>query len=221
MTYTLHAAPAAPSMDPDWSSPIWAGANTAEICHFRPESSPHRPRSRVRLCYHERGLEGIFQVQDQFVRCVRTRYFDDVWKDSCVEFFAQPRPDRGYFNFEFNCGGAFLCSYITNPERTASGFKEFVRLPPQLGASIQTRSSLPQRVEPELSEPVTWTLRFSIPFALFAPYLGPLDAKPGQLWRGNFFKCAEENSHPHWAAWAPVDAFNFHRPGCFGTLRFD
>jgi hypothetical protein len=31
---------------------------------------------------------------------------------------------------------------------------------------------------------------------------------------------AEENSHPHWAAWAPVDEFNFHLPRCFGELRF-
>ena len=51
--------------------------------------------------------------------------------------------------------------------------------------------------------------------------LGPLGAVAGQAWRGNFFKCAEDNSHPHWAAWAPVNEFNFHQPACFGTIRFD
>ena len=77
------------------------------------------------MLYDANGLYGIFRVQDRYVRCVRTQYHDAVWKDSCVEFFAQPKPDRGYFNFEFNCGGAFLCSYITNPERTPDGFKEY------------------------------------------------------------------------------------------------
>jgi len=31
-------------------------------------------------------------------------------------------------------------------------------------------------------------------------YVGPLGPLTGQVWRGNFFKCAEDNSHPHWAA---------------------
>ena len=154
------------------------------------------------------------------MRCLRTQYHDPVWKDSCVEFFAQPKPDRGYFNFEFNCGGAFLCCYITNPERTPDGFKEFIKVPAGIGQTIRARSSLPQRIEPEITEPMVWTLGFFIPFALFEHYLGPLGALTGQVWRGNFFKCAKENSHPHWASWSPVDEFNFHRPNCFGWLRF-
>jgi len=42
---------------------------------------------------------------------------DEVWKDSCVEFFIQPRPDAGYFNLEMNAGGAHLCCYIEDPAR--------------------------------------------------------------------------------------------------------
>jgi hypothetical protein len=165
-------------------------------------------------------MYGIFRVQDCYVRCLRTEYHDPVWKDSCVEFFAQPMPDRGYFNFEFNCGGAFLCCHITNPEREGDGFKGFVKVPPGIGQTIHVHSSLPPRIEPEIKEPVVWTLSFFIPFALFEHYAGPLGALPGQVWRGNFFKCAEENSHPHWASWSPVDELNFHRPNCFGSLRF-
>jgi hypothetical protein len=153
------------------------------------------------------------------VRCVRTQYHDEVWKDSCVEFFAQPRLDHGYFNFEFNCGGAFLCSYITNPTRTPDGFKEFVKVSAKIGQTIRARASLPQRAEPEITVPVVWTLSFFIPFSLFEHYLGPLGALTGQVWRGNFFKCADESSHPHWASWSPVDQFNFHRPNCFGAIR--
>jgi len=163
----------------------------------------------------------MFQVQDQFVRCSRTAYQSQVWKDSCVEFFAQPLPDRGYFNFEFNCGGAFLCCYITNPERIPDGFKEYMRLPERIGSLIRVRSSLPPRIDPEIADPVTWTLQFSIPLAVFAEYLGPLGALNGQTWRGNFFKCAEELSHPHWASWSSVDEFNFHLPRCFGTIQFE
>ena len=220
MNYIVRTAVAAPPLEAQWSDPVWELAETLEIQHFRPESSDHHPRTAARLLYDARGIHGIFRVQDRYVRCLGTQYHDPVWQDSCVEFFAQPKPDRGYFNFEFNCGAAFLCCHITNPERTPEGFKEFVKVPADLGPMIQARSSLPQRIDPELAEPVVWTLGFFIPFTLFEHYLGPLGAARGQVWRGNFFKCAEHNSHPHWASWSPVDEFNFHRPNCFGTMLF-
>ena len=220
MNYTIGKAGAAPRLKAPWQDPVWGQASTLEIEHFRPESSDHHPRTSARLLYDPQGICGIFRVQDRYVRCLRTEYHDPVWKDSCVEFFAQPKPDRGYFNFEFNCGSAFLCCYVTNPEREGDWFKGFVKVPDGIGQTIQAHSSLPPRIEPEIAEPVVWTLSFFIPFALFEHYVGPLGDLPGQVWRGNFFKCAEENSHPHWASWSPVDEFNFHRPNCFGALRF-
>jgi hypothetical protein len=221
MNYTVRRSAVTPALEPNWQDPVWSEAETLDIKHFRPEGSDHRPRTSARLLHTAQGIHGLFQVQDRYVRCVRTNYWDEVWKDSCVEFFAQPRPDSGYFNFEFNCGGAFLCSYITNPERAPGGFKAFAKLPTSLGKTIQARSSLPQRIEPELQEPVVWTLAFCIPFALFEPYIGTLGPISGQVWRGNFYKCADECSHPHWVSWSPVDVFDFHRPGCFGTIHFE
>ena len=218
--YVVRKAPTAANLNPDWNDPFWGQGDTLEICHFRPEGSDHQPRTVARLLYGANEIFGIFRVHDRYVRCLRTNYLDEVWKDSCVEFFAEPRPGRGYFNFEFNCGGAFLCNHIVNPERTADGFKEFTRVPPAPGETIRVRSSMPKRIEPEITEPVEWALAFSIPFQVFEPYLGPIGEIKGQVWRGNFFKCADESSHPHWGSWAPVDRFDFHRPGCFGKIRF-
>jgi hypothetical protein len=181
----------------------------------------HRPLTLARLLYDAQGLHGQFQVEDRFVRCVRTEYGSDVWKDSCVEFFVEPKPGRGYFNFEFNSGGAFLVNHIVDPTRTADGFKELVRIPESVAEAVRVRASLPPVSEPEIAEAIPWTLEFFIPFKLMAIYVGALGAVAGQMWRGNFYKCAEDNSHPHWAAWSPVDEFNFHRPDCFGELRFD
>ena len=220
MNYTAHRAGAAPQPDAPCEDPVWEQADTLEIQHFRPESSDHHPRTFARLLYDVFGIRGIFRVEDRYVRCQRTQYHDPVWKDSCVEFFAQPKPDRGYFNFEFNCGAAFLCCHITNPERTSEGLKGFIKVPADIGQSIRARSSLPQRIDPEITESLVWTLSFLIPFALFEHYLGPLGGITGQVWRGNFFKCAEDTSHPHWGSWAPVDEFNFHRPNCFGSIAF-
>jgi hypothetical protein len=158
VNYAVRLAAAAPPLQPDWTDPIWQQAETLKVEHFRPEGSDHHPDTSARLLYDAKGIYGIFQVRDRYVRCVRTQYHDPVWKDSCVEFFAQPRPDRGYFNFEFNFGGAFLCSYITNPERMPEGFKEFIKVPASIGQTIRVKSSLPQRVEPEITTPVVWAL---------------------------------------------------------------
>jgi hypothetical protein len=220
MNYTVRLAATPPPLPAGWADPIWDQAETLAVQHFRPESSDHRPPTSARMLYDAGGLHGIFRVQDRYVRCLRTQYQDPVWRDSCVEFFAQPKPERGYFNFEFNCGGAFLCTHITNPERTPEGFKEFRKVPAAIGSTIQVQPSMPQRVEPEIPVPVVWTLSFFIPLSLFEHYLGELGPLPGQVWRGNFFKCADESSHPHWASWSPVDEFNFHRPDCFGSITF-
>jgi hypothetical protein len=219
--YTIRKASAGLSLNADWNDPVWAGAQELEIGHFRAESSSHWPRTFAKLLYSEDGIGGIFLVHDRYVRCTRSNYFDEVWKDSCVEFFVQPKPDRGYFNFEFNCGGAFLCSYIIDPERTPNGFKAFTRVPWEVGKQIQVRTSLPRVIEKEIAEPTVWTLQFFIPYSLFEPFAGKLGKVAGQVWHGNFFKCAEEVSHPHWASWSPVDEFNFHLPRCFGEIRFE
>jgi len=138
-----------------------------------------------------------------------------------VEFFVQPRPDQGYFNLEMNAGGSHLCMFIEDPARIPGGFKKFTRLPPEWGGRIQVRSSLPATVDPEVTEPLTWEVNFFLPFEVLEHFVGPLGKIEGQAWRGNFFKCGDETSHPHWAAWAPVDELNFHLPRCFGILNFE
>lgn len=219
MDYVIRKTDAPPPLGTKWEDLAWQSAETLEISNFRAEGSNHRPRTLVRLLHEERAIHGIFRVQDRYVRCVRTEYHSEVWKDSCVEFFAEPKPGRGYFNFEFNCGGAFLCNHIVDPARAADGFKLFTKLPPDVGRRIQVRAQLPSIVEPEIIKPVTWTLQFFIPLAVFEEYIGALGDLKGQTWRGNFFKCAEDNSHPHWAAWSAVDELNFHLPRCFGEIR--
>ena len=187
---------------------------------FRPESSAHRPVVQAKLLYSLEGIYGLYRVQDRFVRCVHRRYQDPVYKDSCVEFFIQPIDDKGYFNFEFSCGGALRASYIEDPTRTGRGFRAYTRLTKQDSRQVIIYHSLPSLVDPERQDAVTWYLEFYIPHELLEKYTGSVDTTPGSIWRANLFKCADQTSHPHWAAWSPVDALNFHLPHCFGKLRF-
>jgi hypothetical protein len=203
-----------------FDGPAWGRAGIMELSHFRAEGGSHHPRTSARLLYDEERLFGIFRVRDRYVRSVRAGYGEPVYKDSCVEFFVRPDRGRGYFNFEFNCGGAFLSSYIINPERTASGFRDFCPIPEDEAGDVAVCHSLPRIVDPEISGPVTWTLEFSIPFALLERYAGPLGCPAGRRWRANLYKCGDETSHPHWASWQPVPELNFHMPEHFGEIVF-
>jgi hypothetical protein len=222
--YRINKCHKPPALAADWNDPIWNLAATGSIEHFRPESSNHHPETFFRVLYDSEGLYGIYLARDRFVRCIRPNYFDDVWKDNCVEFFVQPTPSSGYINFEFNCGGAYLCNYITDwiPVPVGFGWKQYRRIPPEIGKRVKVKSSLPPIVDPEIKERTDWTLQFFIPFSVIEEYTGSLQtAFEQQTWRGNFYKCTAEGSHPHWASYFPVKEFNFHLPRYFGPLIFE
>lgn len=220
MKYVIKRAVLAPSLKGEWDSPGWNAANTLKIDNFRKEGSDHRPDVKARILYGDRGLHGIFRVEDRFVRSVGVQFQDSVCRDSCVEFFFKPKTDCGYFNFEFNCGGTFLCYYISDHSPTDKGFRSFVKLTPSDAEIVGIYHSMPEVVDPEISDPTTWFLEFFIPFILIEKYAGAIGTVEGQIWKGNLYKCAGATSHPHWASWSPVDELNFHLPRCFGELVF-
>lgn len=209
-----------PAIDNLWDSAVWKNIPALAIACYRKESSSHRPETYCRLLYNRERIYGIFRVNDQYVRCVHSEFQSEVYKDSCVEFFVQPKATNAYFNFEFNCGGALLASYVTDPTRIDGRVKESILLTPADNQEIRRYSSLPRIVEPEITHPITWFLGFSIPFAVLNRYTTIAPDVDSQIWRANFYKCGNEISHPHWGSWSPVLQLNFHRPADFGEVRF-
>ena len=223
MKYTVRRAALRPELEGKWEGQAWKDVEALTISSFRPESSDHRPETRVKLLYDDDGICGIYRVKDRYVRCVQTEFQSSVCEDSCVEFFVQPAGKREYFNFEFNCGGAMLVYYVDDPTRSGhgKGLKSYTRLTTEDCERVGIYHSMPRTVEPEIAEEAEWILEFFVPFSLLSKYAGPLGKVAGQEWRANFYKCGDETSHPHWASWAPVAKLNFHLPGCFETIVFE
>jgi len=216
--YIIQTVGIQPEMVGKWNGAAWSNVAAHEIGYFRPESSPHKPVTRFKLQYDSRGLYGIFKVKDRFVRCIHTDYQSDVFKDSCVEIFLEPKAGRGYFNFEFNCGGTLLAYHILDSKRTNGKFKDYVVLSEEADSLIKRFHSTPATVDPEVLEPLDWYLEFFIPFSVMENFVGPINTEEG--WRGNLYKCGDDTSQPHWGAWSPVDELDFHRPINFGRLHF-
>ena len=145
-------------------------------------------------------------------------------RDSCVELFFTPGedPDPGYVNIEMTCVGATLFHHQREPS------VDRVAMDDAALASLQLRHSLTGPViAPERVGPRTWTVGYRVPFEVLrigAGTIRAISAPPsaGAVWRANFYKCADQSSHPHWLTWSPVrfERPNFHLKQQFGYLEF-
>lgn len=206
-----------PRPDAAWHTSPWAATSALQLDHFMGSRPAHFPRTQVKIGYSDKGLHLLFRVDDQYVRAVATVDQGKVWEDSCVEFFFTPGLEisRGYFNLEMNCGGTLLLHF-------QPGGRERVILPLEECARIERYHTLPRIVEPEMVDPVVWSVGYTIPLGLLQRYCPVAQPASGVRWRGNFYKCADKSSHPHWLTWASVEfpRPRFHLPDFFGVLQF-
>jgi hypothetical protein len=219
--YTILRTTRTPNFDGAWDGPVWGDVPALAVEKFHSAGSEHRPTTRAKVLYDTEALYVIFHVEDRYVRATREDLNARVCNDACVEFFFEPKPSDGYFNFEMNCLGTLYASYVEDPRRTPEGLAKATRLLNRHAQMMHVYHSMPEVVFPECQEPLTWVVEYSIPLVLLEGFVGTIGDPAGQTWRGNFYKCAEDNSHPHWASWAPIgENLNFHVPEYFAPLHF-
>lgn len=220
-TYRVKRLSAPIKVDADWAKAVWRDAEAIVLANHMGPRPEHFPKTQAKLAYDDESLYVIFRVEDRYVRAVAEKHQDSVCVDSCVEFFFTPRTDpenAGYFNLEMNCGGTMLFNYQLIPWKNRKPVSEADL------ARIETATTLPKRVEPEVTAPTTWVVEYRLPFDLLSNYIDEwTQPAPGVEWRANVYKCADATSHPHWLTWSPVDhpRPNFHLPQYFGRLLFE
>ena len=206
-----------PVNDEVWNKSLWQEISPEPIQNYMGEKPDHFPETMVKIAYDEKALYLMFQVKDRYVRAVAAEHQDNVWEDSCVEFFFTPNAvSEGYFNLEMNCGGTMLFHFQPGQD------KDRVVIPKSDCKKIKVVHSLPKIVNPEINFPVKWTVAYSIPLFLLKKYCRVTQPGPRVEWRGNFYKCGDKTSHPHWLTWSKVTfpKPNFHLPQFFGILEF-
>lgn len=208
-----------PKTGTGWDKPPWQEIPPEPIRNYMGEKPDHFPKTEVKIAYDDRAIYVMFRVEDRYVRSTAAKNQDSVCGDSCVEFFFTPGSDvsEGYFNLEMNCGGTMLFHFHPGVG------KGRIEIPGSDCDTIAKAHSLPRILDPEIQESVTWTVQYAIPIALLSRYCPVSTPKPQALWRANFYKCADNTSHPHWLTWSPVDhpKPNFHLPQSFGVLEFE
>jgi hypothetical protein len=206
-------------IDSNWDKSTWSEIPALSLNNHMGYEPDYRPDVQARVAYDEHAIYVIFHVDDRFVRCVVDEYQGPVYTDSCVEFFFVPGSDisNGYFNLEVNCGGTALFAF--QKQRGVGR----INIPESIFERIDLAHSMPRIVEPEITDPVTWTIEYRIPFDILTQYTEVTHPAPGVEWRANFYKIGDETSNPHWLTWSFVNhpEPDFHRPEFFGSLVFE
>lgn len=161
----------------------------------------YAPDARANVVHDESGLWVTMFAKEETVSAHETQFGGAVCRDSCLEFFFNPAPEKQdkYINIE------------TNPRGT---------MHIGVGAGRQNRTVLSVMPEMRLSRTGhtggAWAIRYYVPFALMKELTG---FEHEAVMKGNFYKC-DETIHPHFGTWAPVSAPmpDFHRPEYFGEL---
>lgn len=196
---------------------FWELVDAIQLKHYLGKKPKHFPFTQVKAVYDKSAIYLHFSVFDRYIKAHSKKHQDDVWNDSCVEFFFSPGSRiTSYFNIEINCGGIMLFRFRQNPQTEA------IDINPSDLEQINIRHNLPNYIETEVTTWTNWFVDFRLPFIVLKNYSQVDIPTSGVKWRANFHKCADSTSHPHWLTWSQIfsSEINFHKPGYFGTLKF-
>jgi len=215
--YTIKPAPQTVPLCGEVAGTVWQAAETLAIDNWPWYQAGDKQPTQTRLLYDEAAVYIQFQCQDKHIYSEATELNGDVYKDSCVEFFANVAPEvgPGYFNFEANCCGVFHLGF--GPGR---GGRKLIT--EDLAGLIAVACSEPGPTRDESPDDSGWWLAARIPFDVLSEFTGrDVSPKAGDYWRANFYRCGGKTDDQY-ACWNPITSPqpDFHRPECFGRLIF-
>lgn len=173
----------------------------------------YKPDVQFAIAYGDTAIYLKYFVTESYFKAEMTEPNQNVYEDSCVEFFVSPEKDGLYYNFEFNAIGT--CLLGTGHDRADSR-----RANPAHIEKIRKYSSLGSTPVGERTGEFSWDLTLTIPFEVFFHH--KVEDLRGKSFRANFYKCGDKLSVPHYVTWNPIKTENpdFHRPEYFGEIRF-
>ena len=174
-----------------------------------PESYPYEPNARFKIGYTNDALIVQFDVDEEQLRGQYSEPNQNVWEDSCVEFFVSFDGRKNYYNIEFNLIGTGLIGY-GSADKTTRNRLEAVEI-----ERIRTFSMIERDGNRK-----HWSMIEVIPFTVFK--FDALTDLKGKQVHGNFYKCGDHLKQPHFMSWNKIEnpTPNFHLPQYFGELLF-
>ena len=166
-----------------------------------------RPKTSVTVGYDSEGYSVRFVSYEPSLRAVETEHNTDVYKDSCVEFFASFSPvfDGRYINFEINPNGA---AYVS------------VRHSRDDFYTVEVEDIISLGIKARIFEG-GWEVIYRIPTKFIKKYIPSYEHGEGSVIRANFYKCGDETDHVHYGCFNLIQTPtpNFHCPEFFAEFK--
>ncbi|WP_164108221.1 MULTISPECIES: carbohydrate-binding family 9-like protein [Sphingobacterium] len=179
--------------------------NAIDQCPWESEF-PYRPEAEFQMAHAEKYIYIHYKVKEEFVKGQYIRPNENVWEDSCVEFFLSLDQKQTYYNFEFNVLATGLIGYGPAEKSQRNRLDDVV---------VETVDARVQVVKKGGAK--VWENYLVIPKDIFGeiPY-------SGKTYHANFYKCGDGLPDPHFMAWNNIANAtpNFHLPEFFGELFF-
>lgn len=173
----------------------------------------YKPEVSFAIGYTEDEILLKYYVTEEYFKAEMTETNQEVYEDSCVEFFVSPSDDGIYYNLEFNGIGTCLMG-------SGTGRQNSIRATPEIISKIRRRTSVGSTPVTETKGRFSWTIIIAIPTVVFFHHsVGKLK---GKSFMANFYKCGDRLSVPHYLSWNRIGTRNpdFHQPRFFGMLSF-
>lgn len=182
-------------------------------CVNWPDQWPYRPEVSLEARHDGDNLYLHYKVREDAVMASAASDREQVWRDSCVEFFFAPADDGLYYNIECSCiGKIYMCCGGDRHDR------EF--LPEEAYRGIIREGSLGMEPFALREGPLEWEMRLVIPASTFVRH--DIRSFRGLEARGNFYKCEDALPQRHYLSLFPVATLkpDFHRPEFFDKIIF-
>lgn len=178
------------------------------------EKFPEKPETHISIAHNSENILLQYQVSETEILGLTTKDNGKVWTDSAVEFFVS-FDDEHYYNAEFNCIGTAFLGYCSNDGTSGE------LAPPSIVESIKRLPSLGTIKRTKEQGLFDWTITLVIPKTAY--WKENLTGFDGVKARGNFYKCGDNLTTPHFVSWTKIETPepSFHQPAFFGTLEFE
>ncbi|MDU1889688.1 MAG: carbohydrate-binding family 9-like protein [Dysgonomonas sp.] len=183
-------------------------------CVNWPDMYPSSPKVSFKIAHNGSHLFLQYFVEENEVLAKTEKDNGPVWTDSCVEFFISFDDTPSYYNMEFSCIGKALLGYRKDRKDVEHADEKTMN-------SILRYPSLGTDTFEKRQGDFRWNMLIVIPISVF--WKSGLSSFQGIRARGNFYKCGDDLSVPHFLSWQPIQSEkpNFHLPAFFGRLDFE
>lgn len=178
------------------------------------EQYPYLPQVEFAIAHNGANIFIHYRVTEKRTLGTMENDLDEVYKESCCEFFCMKEGDNLYYNIESNCLGSILMQCGTGRSDREISSAENLK-------QIERWASLGRKSVGMINQETHWELALVIPISAFWNHTyGNLS---GQTFLANVYNCLGSGDDRQYVTWNPINTAgpDFHRPEYFKPIYFE